>query len=290
MNQGVGLTTRQRALLLALNDPSVVDEFTLYFQPLLACDRQLLPGVEALIRWRHPQFGWVSPAEFIPLAEQQGVIKPITTWVIQTAVETLSRWAAQGIELCISVNVSAVDVEQGYLLELLLSELERSQLRVDQISLEVTETMAFRSESRAIHAVQALRGAGFSVALDDFGSGHAGLRQLGTLPVNRLKIDRSWVQSAHRQAHWKQLLQGVVSMAHELGLDVVAEGVDNAQTCLVLEECGCDYLQGYYFASPLSEQRLLRWLQHQAILMTAGRNYPGDRYRDPKDLDAELPG
>ena len=290
MNQGVALTTRQRALLLALNNPAVVNEFTLYFQPLLACDRQVLPGVEALIRWRHPKFGWVSPAEFIPLAEQQGVIKPITTWVIQTAITTLSRWTAQGIELCISVNVSAVDVEQGYLLELLLSELGRCQLRVDQIALEVTETMPFRSELSAIHAVQALRGAGFSVALDDFGSGHAGLRQLGTLPVSRLKIDRSWVQSAHSQAHWQRLLRGVVSMAHELGLDVVAEGVDNAQTCLVLEECGCDYLQGYYFASPLSEQGLLSWLQHQAILMTAGSRYQADRDSDFAALDVELPG
>lgn len=262
---------RQHAILQALSDPAVRAQYQLYFQPLLACDQQVLPCVEALIRWHSPVLGWVSPAEFIPLAEQQGVIQPITTWVIQTATATLARWAEQDLELSVAVNVSARDVEQGYLLELLLTELERYGLGVDKVVIEVTETMSFQSPEKARHAVQALRAAGFRVALDDFGSGHADLRQLGTLPINRLKIDRSWVQSAHKQAHWQRLLRGVVSMAHELGLDVVAEGVDNAQTCLVLEECGCDYLQGYYLASPLSERSLMLWLKHQALLMTTGR-------------------
>lgn len=270
MNQDGNLTGRQNALLLALSEPDVVDQYKLYFQPLLACDQQVLPCVEALIRWHSPTLGWVSPVEFIPLAEQQGLIQPITTWVIQTATATLARWAAQGLELSVAVNVSAIDVEQGYLLDLLLVELKRHDLNVDKVVIEVTETMSFSSAQKARHEVQVLRGAGFSVALDDFGSGHADLRQLGTLPINRLKIDRSWVQSVQSQEHWQRLLRGVVSMAHELGLDVVAEGVDSAQACLLLEECGCDYLQGYYLASPLPERSLIRWLQHQALLMTTG--------------------
>lgn len=268
MTSGVRLTRRQRQLLRALSDAHVSNDFELHFQPLLTSDGTCLLGVEALLRWHSQEYGWVSPAEFIPLAERFEAIQPITLWVIKTAVATLARWQRQGLKLHMSLNVSVLDLEGGYLLDTLLPELQAHQLTADTITLEVTETMAIRCNQHAASRVAELREAGFNVALDDFGSGFADLRQLLTLPVNRVKIDRSLVQSVAEQENWKQMLFGVVSMAHKLGLDVVAEGVDSAHACLALQECGCDYLQGFYLARPLSEAELLRWLQHHALVMT----------------------
>lgn len=278
MISGVRLSRRQRQLLQALSDTNVVNDFELHFQPLLTSDGACLLGVEALLRWHSPEHGWVSPAEFIPLAERYQVIQPITLWVIKTAIATLARWQQQGLALHMSLNVSVLDLEGGYLLEVLLPQLRHYQLRAETITLEVTETMAIRCHHQAARRVAELREAGFNVALDDFGSGFADLRQLVTLPVNRLKIDRSLVQSVADQENWKQMLLGVVSMAHKLGLEVVAEGVDSARACLVLQECGCDYLQGFYLARPLSETELLRWLQHHALVMTTASRRQSAQY------------
>lgn len=256
---------RDEELLEALKGANFDTEFSLAFQPLVKGLSGELYGAEALLRWHHPVFGFVRADEFIPLAERFGVIHRITLWVVRQAVGYVTRWRAQGYSIRLAVNVSALDLERPDLMATLCTVVQSEQLTDKQLTLEVTETAAIRYPAVAAKQVQLLKAAGYRVALDDFGSGHADLMQLGHLPVCEVKLDRSLVQALEQGSSWPAMLKLVVDMAHRLGLQVVGEGVENAQTEQALQEAGCDYLQGYYFSRPLGEAELLEWVLQQSL-------------------------
>jgi EAL domain-containing protein (putative c-di-GMP-specific phosphodiesterase class I) len=239
------------------------DEFHLVFQPQIMTRSAQVFAVEVLLRWQSPILGNVSVAEFIPVAEQCGLIHRITRWVIRQALRFLGRWQRQGVHLHMAVNISARDLEHSELMEEIRIEIEANQVEASQFMLEVTETAPLRYPTLAARNALTLREAGCAVALDDFGSGYADLWHLGCLPLSEVKIDKSLVQSLRDEA-FQVLVCSTIALAHALNMTVVAEGVDNAFAVRFLQRAGCDYLQGFYFSAPLNEAQLLGWLAQRA--------------------------
>lgn len=263
MDAHTPMTARYEEILSGLLDVQLLQQLELRFQPLLAIHGRPTLAVEALLRWCHPRLGWVSPQEFIQVAEQHGLMRTLTTWVIDASLLALGYWREQGIRVQLSLNVSAQDIESEYLIETLASALAHAGIEAGSITLEVTETMPLRCHHRAAKQVRLLRNLGFNVALDDFGSGYADIRQLAALPVNRVKIDRSLISVLDQAKPQAGLIQSLVNMVHELGLDVVAEGVESQQACTMLRECGCDYMQGFYISVPLTATEVLPWYRRK---------------------------
>ncbi|RUO32141.1 hypothetical protein CWE12_03895 [Aliidiomarina sedimenti] len=268
---------RQECIVSTLRRADFDQEFSLVFQPQMDGRNDRLYAVEALLRWYSPTLGSVSAAEFIPLAEQYGVIHRITLWVIRQSVAYLLKWRQLGFRVQLAINISVLDLEHPYLLRELTRAVVMDGLEPAQLTLEVTETAPMRDPALAAQHVTELIAAGFKVALDDFGSGHAHLMQLGQLPVSEVKLDRSLIQALEAEVKsaagtgkrkdqgrgWWMMLKSVIELAHSLGLQVVAEGVEDAQIKRLLQQAGCDYLQGYYFSKPLTEADFLRWLSQQ---------------------------
>ncbi|MGX5914465.1 EAL domain-containing protein [Aliidiomarina sp. Khilg15.8] len=252
-------TSRSATIAAVLAQARFDEEFHLVFQPqIMTCSAQVF-AVEVLLRWRSPVLGSVSVAEFIPVAEECGLIHRITRWVIRQSLRLLGRWQQQGVDLHMAVNISARDLEHSELMEEIHVEIEANRVDPGQFMLEVTETAPFRYPALAARNALALREAGCAVALDDFGSGYADLWHLGSLPLSEVKIDKSLVQSLRQEA-FQILVCSTIALAHALNMTVVAEGVDNAFAVRFLQRAGCDYLQGFYFSAPLSEADLLGWL------------------------------
>lgn len=256
-------TTRSATIAAVLAQARFDDEFHLVFQPqIMTCTAQVF-AVEVLLRWQSPVLGSVSVAEFIPVAEQCGLIHRITRWVIRQSLRFLGRWQKQGLHLHMAVNISARDLEHSALMEEIRVEIEANRVDPAQFMLEVTETAPFRYPALAARNALTLREAGCAVALDDFGSGYADLWHLGCLPLNEVKIDKSLVQALREEA-FQILVCSTIALAHALNMTVVAEGVDNAFAVRFLQRAGCDYLQGFYFSAPLSEAELLSWLAQRS--------------------------
>ncbi|MCL5050058.1 MAG: EAL domain-containing protein [Firmicutes bacterium] len=257
------MDARYEQLLNGLLDPRLDEQLELRFQPVVGCRALCGVGVEALLRWCHPQLGWVSPEEFIAIAEQHALMRRLTLWVIKTSFNYLQRWLRQGMCVELSMNVSMLDLESNYLLAALRAAAEHSGVPPAQVIIELTETAGVQNPVFALRQVKRIQRQGFHVALDDFGSGHAGLLQLAALPVNRVKIDRCIVQACEGSWQHQRVLIGLIEIAHQLGVDVVAEGVENAQVQALLNANGCDYVQGYFIASPLTVEEFKPWYQQQ---------------------------
>lgn len=254
-------TDRTKCILEALTILNMEQQFELYFQPLFRTKVEEFYGVEALLRWHSPELGWVSPAEFIPLAERYGFIHRITYWVVQKAIHYLYSWRRQGIDLRMAINISALDLEQRSFLDQLFAEIDSYQIDTTKLTLEITETAAIRYPALAARHINELHQAGVNVALDDFGRGHTGLWQLGSLPVKLVKIDQCLVQYLETAKCWPIILRSFIDLAHSLNLKVAAEGVENQKMYRFLQACNCDYVQGFYLSKPLTETHFIRWLK-----------------------------
>jgi len=236
----------------ALRDAIRDDALTLHYQVQVdACGRPI--GAEALLRWTHPERGALSPAAFIPLAEETGLIEPIGRWVLATACRQLAAWARHEAMrgLTLAVNISARQFESESFVDDILAEVRRSGAPVDKLKLEVTESLAFGDLDASIRKLHVLRANGFSISLDDFGTGNSSLNYLTKLPLTQLKIDKSFVDelpASHRDA---MVAQTIIAMGRGLGLDVIAEGVETAAQRDFLVAHGCHSFQGYLFGRPL---------------------------------------
>jgi diguanylate cyclase (GGDEF)-like protein/PAS domain S-box-containing protein len=247
------------------------NELRLVYQPLVRLDDDArLIGVEALLRWDHPGLGTVPPLRFIGLAEGNGTIVPIGAWVLQEACQQLAAWGDQS--LIMAVNVSARQIEVGGFVDLVRSALDRSGVTADRLSLEITES-AMLSDSGALAAVLSeLKGLGVRLAVDDFGVGHASLRQLrAILPIDTLKIDRSFVDGIANHPEDAAIVEGVVRLAHSLGLEAVAEGVETAEQVALLRAWNCQTGQGYHFGRPVDATQVAQLLQAATGSPTTGR-------------------
>lgn len=239
-------------------------QFELYYQPQIRTLDNTLCGVEALIRWHHPSRGLVSPAVFIPLAEETGLILPIGQWVIAQACRQRALWRAQGVEqLRVAVNLSAHQLRDPTLVAQVKAAMQMHQLRGDDLELEVTESVAMSDPQAAIEQLQALRALGLTLAIDDFGTGYSSLAYLKRLPIQVLKLDREFVRDIETDPNDAAISAATLALAHSLGMKVVAEGVETAAQRDFLAAHQCDVLQGYLFGKPEPAEvlgpRLLDW-------------------------------
>ena len=227
------------------------EEFVLFYQPVVDLHARRLVGAEALIRWRHPERGLVSPDAFIPLAEQTGIIDEIGLWVFDSVCRQISAWRAAGHDYRISFNVSGRQIPDGLSPEILAETLRRYAVPPQSIALEITEGVLLADVDQARAWLNAAHGLGMRVYLDDFGTGYSSLSYLKRFPVDTLKVDKSFVLDMHDDGNERTLVEAIIAMGRSLGLDVVAEGVESAAHADLLRHMGCHYAQGYHFARPL---------------------------------------
>ena len=234
----------------------------LHYQPKLDLGTRRVVGVEALVRWRHPDYGYVAPDEFIPLTEQSGLIFPLTDWVLREALRQCDLWHKLGLHLQVAVNLSTCSLQDALCASKIANLLHSCLVAPDQLVLEITESAMMTDANRALDVVSALDAIGVGLSIDDFGTGFSSLSQLKRLPVDELKIDRSFVQDMERNDNDTILVHSIIDLAHNMGLRVVAEGVESAAALDMLERLGCDIAQGYHIARPMPARELEYWLEH----------------------------
>ena len=237
------------------------DEFFVAYQPIVDLASGRLQGVEALARWRHPERGLVPPLEFIPIAEETGLISALGARVLATACDQFMQWRAElgdGAPGCVAVNLSRAQLGQGDLCEIVQHELLRSGMQPQWLRLEVTESLAMQ-DSSALAVLHRLKGLGVRLALDDFGTGYSSLACLHEIPVDMLKIDRSFVSQLAQSNHRRVLIKATVLVAQALGIETVAEGVETPEQARLLGELGCSMVQGFLFGRPMTAEEVGRW-------------------------------
>ena len=238
------------------------DEFELHYQPQLNLRNGQIEGVEALIRWHHPQAGTISPGLFIPLAEETGLIIDIGQWVLETACCQARQWQAMNLGLShMSVNLSSVQFNQGNLTKQVAQTLRNSGLPPHMLELEITETALMQDASAAICTLNELKGLGIRLAVDDFGTGYSSLGYLQKLPIDTLKVDNCFVRGVTSDPKNQIILQSAIHMGHGLGLSIVAEGVETNDEQSLLERYQCDFAQGYLIGKPMPPQHLQTYLE-----------------------------
>ena len=229
------------------------DEFEVYYQPQLKLASGKVEGSEALIRWRHPEHGYISPVKFVPLAEETGLIVSIGQWVLETACAQFKRWQSQNLGLhYVSVNISSVQFNQPGLIDSIRNTLASSGIAPAQLELEVTETALMQDAESAIAILSELKALGIRIAIDDFGTGYSSLSYLKQLPIDTLKIDNCFVRGATTDVKNQAILQSTIELAHRLKLSVVAEGIETPEEQQLLANYQCDFLQGYWVGRPMT--------------------------------------
>jgi diguanylate cyclase (GGDEF)-like protein len=247
-------------------------EFLLHYQPQVELQHGQIIGMEALIRWQHPELGMVSPAKFIPIAEETGLIEPIGAWVLHTACAQNKAFQDAGLPaVTIAVNLSPRQFRQKNLVESVRAILNATGLDPRHLELEITEGMVMQNAEEVISTLSKLEGMRLQLSVDDFGTGYSNLSYLKRFPVHRLKIDKSFVGDIGTDPDGTAIAQSVIALGHSLNLKVIAEGVETAAQLAFLRQAGCDEAQGYYFFKPLPHSELGAVLGSLAAAMPTGR-------------------
>ena len=228
------------------------NELVLFYQPQIDLSNGKVMGAEALIRWNHPIHGLVSPDTFIPLAEESGLINQISDWVLEDACRQLKTWNDAGHNLKVAVNMSTKDIQSEGFNEKLQGMIDKYDISPNTLELEITESTLMEKPEELEDKLNAMRGMGITLAIDDFGSGFSSLNYLKRLPVDILKIDRMFIRDLDTDENDLAIVTGVVALATSMGLETVAEGVETLEQYHLLQKLGCDTCQGYYFSKPLS--------------------------------------
>ncbi|MCU6434046.1 EAL domain-containing protein [Undibacterium sp. Jales W-56] len=248
------------SLLSELRTALEQENFRLYVQPKVALDSGKVIAVEALIRWIHPERGFIYPDQFIPFAEQTGFIRQLTRWVLNEAARVCSSWIADGHQLKMSVNLSTRDLMDQDLPNKFADILERHHITPAAFCLEITESAIMDDPVRAQNTLERLHAMGTDLSIDDFGTGYSSLAYLKSLPVDELKIDKSFVLKMEQDIDDTKIVKSTIDLGHNMGLRVVAEGVENKEVMSLLKEMGCDQAQGYYISKPMPSDQFLTWL------------------------------
>ena len=244
------------------------EEFMVYYQPRIELATGRIIGVEALVRWRHPDRGMVSPGEFIPVAETSGLIRPLGEWVLRTACTDTATWRDAGLPpMSVAVNLSAAQLHQTDLIVLVSDVLDASGLTPDQLELEITETMMMKErDTKVVPTLRRLHDLGIQISVDDFGTGYASLTYLRQFPVSKVKVDQTFVQGIAHNPEDKAIVEAVIRLGHGLNLEVTAEGVETEEQATILMAWNCDEAQGYHFNRPIPREELIALLEAQVSM------------------------
>lgn len=257
--------TRRLLMISELKEAIKTGQLELYLQPKYDTKAEKVTGVEALVRWNHPRYGIVRPDEFIPMAEETGVIKQLSRWAFHRALKQQHDLQLRGYDLSMSVNFSAENLREAELINYMMDELEEHEVDPSTIYIELTETAMMRNPREAIATLDKIRALGIRVSIDDFGSGYSSLAYLKTLPADEIKIDRSLIVEMAFGEGNDTVVRSTIDMCHELGFRVVAEGVESDVLLSKLSDLQCDLIQGYLFTPPLPHDRFIEWLEnHQS--------------------------
>ena len=254
---------RRLRLVSDLRDAINDGDLKLHYQPKMDLDTGCVTGAEALVRWTHPEFGEVAPGEFVPIAEDSGLIGPLSHWVLGETGRQLHEWQPLGLDLHVSANISARNLYDPNLVRWLSSVFDDHGLSPGQLTLELTETQIAEDLPMARQILRRLQAIGTKLSIDDFGTGYSSLSYLSKLPLDELKIDRSFVMDLPTN-HGAAVVQTIIGLGHDLGLRVVAEGVETIETLEQLQGLGCDQVQGEYLSVPLPADEFEGWLVTQA--------------------------
>lgn len=259
---GDGLVVHQPALTVGLRAGLERGEFRAYYQPIVRIGGTAV-AMEALVRWCHPERGVLLPGEFIRLAEQSGLIRPLFRTVLSQAIDACRSWRDAGWPLTVAVNLSVRNIQDPELIDVVADALRRGQLDASSLTLEITESAIIADPVSSRAVLQRLRALGVRLALDDFGTGYSSLSHVHQLPVQQLKIDRSFIRTLTAERSSAALVRSTIELGHNFDLEMVAEGVEDAHTLAVLGEMGCDTVQGFHFARPMPAGDVLGWIAKQ---------------------------
>lgn len=235
------------------------EEIVPWYQPKVSLATGELLGVEALARWLHPTLGMIAPARFIPLAEECGLIGPLTERLIEQCLRDLESWQTAGSTIRLSMNLSSVSLVEGDLCDRLITLCESRRIAPELITLEVTESAFIKDLDQSLERLSRLRMHGFGLSIDDFGTGYSSMQQLNQLPFTELKLDRSFVDRCHEDPVRLAIIESTLTLVHKIGLKSVAEGVEDKGTWDQLARLGCDECQGYYVGHPMPRDQLAQW-------------------------------
>ncbi|PJB71445.1 MAG: cyclic nucleotide-binding protein [Alphaproteobacteria bacterium CG_4_9_14_3_um_filter_47_13] len=240
-------------------------DLELHYQPIINLGNGNVSGFEALMRWNHKKDGFISPGVFIPIAEKSGLIIEASKWALKEACAALGR-IEKAVEnstpLYVSVNFSSHDFAEDNFVSNLLETIQNSQIKPPQIKLEITERLLIQQPDNAKETLESCRDAGVGIAIDDFGTGYSSLSYLYYFPIQVLKIDQSFIRTIYREDRSLELVKSIVGLGKNMGMEIVAEGVETLEEAELLQNMGCDSAQGYYFAKPMSEQEVIKKLCH----------------------------
>jgi len=257
----VSMIKQQTEILNQLRQAIPNNEFSLHYQPIINLADDKLSGVEALIRWHHPVKGFIPPLEFISLSEKNGYIKEITEWVFKEAASQYDAWNMKGKRFKISINISAIMLMNDSFIPNLNKWVFESKIDCSKVTLEITETAIISDIEKSIHVLKQIKKMGFNIALDDFGTGYSSLTYLQKLPIDIIKIDRTFISNIHPDTEEFHVLKYMIDLAHHLKLVVVAEGIENLEQYNMMKKYYVDFAQGYYFCKPMPQNRVLEYIK-----------------------------
>ncbi|VAW61631.1 diguanylate cyclase/phosphodiesterase (GGDEF & EAL domains) with PAS/PAC sensor(s), partial [hydrothermal vent metagenome] len=252
---------RKLALMSDFREAIEKQKLELFYQPKIDIANNTVIGVEALLRWNHAERGYIDPEEFIPLAEQTGLIKPLTGWVLQEAIRQCSVWDGGNFKLSMAVNLSVHNLHDVTLLEKIKKSISENKFPAELLTLELTESDIMTDPIRARKTLKQMSDMGIKLSIDDFGTGYSSLSYLKQLPVDEIKIDRSFVMEMTKDDDDAAIVRATIDLAHNMGLRVVAEGVQDSETLAALKTLECDVAQGFYISKPLKVQDFESWVK-----------------------------
>jgi len=253
---------RRLTLMSELRHAIERDQLELYYQPKVSIQTDELYGAEALVRWHHPKHGFISPDEFVPMAERTRMIKPLTLWVLKEAFQQCAEWHRQGKPLIVSVNLSAKDLHDPELPDLIAGVAVSTGIKPEWVILEITEGSIISHPEMTLEILERLNKMGYKLSIDDFGTGYSSLAYLKKMPLTELKIDRSFVQDILVSENDDVIVNATINLAHNLGFKVTAEGVESAEIMDKLKSYGCDVAQGFYLSKPAAVSDFDNWMDN----------------------------
>ena len=251
---------RQLTIIGDIEEALAQNDIYLVFQPKVAIENRQCVSAEALVRWNHSQLGFISPEEFIHLAESSGNIRAISNWVVLNVIKQLTEWRKKGIDITVSINISADDLMDPHFNDFVQQVFEEHKVPTNSLIFEITETVVMDKPELAIRSMVFFKNLGIKLSIDDFGTGYSSLEYLKRLPSDELKVDKSFILNLDKNHQDLLITKSAINLAHDFGMNVVAEGVENKQSVELLDKLGCDIVQGYHFAKPMVNQEFMTWL------------------------------